>query len=97
MEETRELRAQALINVVVLLLLKYGCITGEEAEVVLDLTLGDNPLVVYGLMLTTKGLLNLILGLEDRALSCGNKEVAMVAAKLLRDAWKELNGERPVD
>jgi hypothetical protein len=34
---------------------------------------------------------NLILGLEERALSCDDRDVALVAAKLLKEAWKELN------
>ena len=31
------------------------------------------------------------LGLEERALSCDDEDVALVAAKLLKEAWKELN------
>jgi len=85
MEETNELRAQALIDCVTLLLLKHGCITDKEAEGLLDWTLEED-------MLTAEELQNLILGLEKRALSCDNKDVALVAAKLLKDAWKELNG-----
>ena len=80
MEETNELRAQALIDSVVLLLLKHGCITDGEAEGLLDLALEKD-------ILTAK-----ILGLEDRALSCDNKDVALAAVRLLREAWKELNG-----
>ena len=57
MEETNELRAQALMDCVTLLLLKHGCITDGEAEGLLDLALEkDIP--------TTKELQNLILGLE---------------------------------
>jgi len=85
MEETNELRAQALIDVVTLLLLKYGCITDGEAEGLLDWALEEG-------ILTAKGLRNLVLGLEDRALSCDNKDVALAAVKMLREAWKELNG-----
>jgi len=85
MEETNELRAQALIDVVTLLLLKYGCITDGEAEGLLDWALKEG-------ILTAKGLRNLVLGLEDRALSCDNKDVALAAVKMLREAWKELNG-----
>jgi len=85
MEETNELRAQALIDSVALLLLRYGCITDGEAEGLLDWALEEG-------ILTAKGLRNLILGLEDRALSCDNKDVAMAAVNLLREAWKELNG-----
>jgi len=85
MEETNELRAQALIDVVTLLLLKYGCITDGEAEGLLDWALEEG-------ILTAKGLRNLVLGLEDRALSCDNKDVALAAVRLLREAWKELNG-----
>jgi len=33
-----------------------------------------------------------ILGLEDSALSCDNKDVALATVRLLREAWKELNG-----
>ena len=79
MEETNELRAQALIDCVALLLLKHGCITDGEAEGLLDLALEKD-------ILTAK-----ILGLEERALSCGNKDVALAAAKLLMMAWKELS------
>ena len=85
MEETNELRAQALIDVVTLLLLRHGCITDKEAEGLLDWALEEG-------ILTAKGLRNLILGLEDRALSCDNKDVALAAVKMLREAWKELNG-----
>jgi hypothetical protein len=91
MEETNELRAKAMINVVTLLLLSQNCITNGEAEAILDLTLGDDPLITKGLMLTVKGLRNLIMGLENRALSC-DERVALAAGKLLREALKELNG-----
>jgi len=85
MEETNELRAQALIDCVTLLLFKHGCITAEEAKGLLDWTLEED-------IPTAKVLRNLILGLEDRALSCDNKDVALAAVKMLREAWKELNG-----
>jgi hypothetical protein len=85
MEETNELRAQALIDAVALLLLRHGCITDGEAEGLLDWALEEGTL-------TAKGLRNLILGLEDRALSCDKKDVALAAVKMLREAWKELNG-----
>jgi len=85
MEETNELRAQALIDCVTLLLFKHGCITDGEAEGLLDWALEEG-------ILTAKGLRNLVLGLEDRALSCDNKDVALAAVRLLREAWKELNG-----
>jgi len=85
MEETNELHAQALIDSVALLPLKHGCITDGEAEGLLDWALEEG-------MLTAKGLRNLILGLEDRALSCNKNDVALAAVKLLREAWKELNG-----
>jgi len=85
MEETNELRAQALIDCVTLLLFKHGCLTDKEAEGLLDWALEEG-------MLTAEELQNLILGLEERALGCDNKDVALVAAKLLKDAWKELNG-----
>jgi transcriptional regulator CtsR len=85
MEETNELRAQALIDCVTLLLFKHGCITDEEAKGLLDWTLEED-------ILTAKVLRNLILGLEDRALSCDKKDVALAAVKMLREAWKELNG-----
>ena len=39
---------------------------------------------------TAKGLRNLILGLEDRALSCDKKDAALAAIRLLREAWKGL-------
>jgi len=42
-------------------------------------------------MLTAEELQNLILGLEERALGCDDKDVALVATKLLKEAWKELN------
>ena len=84
MEETNELRAQALIDCVTLLLFKHGCITDKEAEGLLDWTLEED-------MLTAEELQNLILGLEKRALKCDNEDVALVAAKLLKEAWKELN------
>ena len=92
MEEINELRAQALIDVVTLLLLGQGCITDGEAETILDLTLDDDTLTAKGLMLTVKGLRNLIMGLEDKARSCDKNDVALAAAKLLREALKELNG-----
>jgi hypothetical protein len=79
MEETNELRAQALIDCVALLLLKHGCITDGEAEGLLDLALEKG-------ILTAK-----VLGLEERALECDNKDVALAAAKLLKEAWKELS------
>jgi len=85
MEETNELRAQALIDAVALLLLRHGCITDGEAEGLLDWALEEGTL-------TAKGLRNLILGLEDRALSCDKNDVALAAVKMLREAWKELNG-----
>jgi len=85
MEETDELDAQALIDCVALLLFKHGCITAEEAKGLLDWTLEED-------ILTAKVLRNLILGLEDRALSCDKKDVALAAVKMLREAWKELNG-----
>ena len=85
MEETNELRAQALIDAATLLLLRHGCITDGEAEGLLDWALEEG-------ILTAKGLRNIILGLEDRALSCDKKDVAMAAVNLLREAWKELNG-----
>ncbi len=85
MEETNELRAQALIDSAVLLLSMYGCITDGEAEGLLDWALEEG-------ILTAKGLRNLTLGLEDRALSCDKKDVALAAIKMLREAWKELNG-----
>jgi transcriptional regulator CtsR len=84
MEETNELRAQALIDCVTLLLFKHGCIADGEAEGLLDLALEND-------MLTAKELQNLILGLEERALNCDDRDVALVAAKLLKEAWKELN------
>jgi len=67
------------------LLFKHGCITDGEAEGLLDWALEEG-------ILTAKGLRNLVLGLEDRALSCDNKDVALAAVRLLREAWKELNG-----
>ena len=79
MEEANELRAQALIDCVTLLLFKHGCITDKEAEGLLDLAFEKG-------MLTAK-----ILGLEERALKCDNKDVALAAAKLLKEAWKELS------
>jgi len=84
MEEANELRAQALIDCVTLLLLKHGCITDGEAEGLLDLALEKG-------IPTAKELQNLILGLEERALSCDDKDVALAATKLLKEAWKELN------
>ena len=84
MEETDELDAQALIDCVALLLFKHGCITNEEAEGLLNWALEEG-------MLTAEELQNLILGLEERAFECDNKEVALVAAKLLKEARKELN------
>jgi len=84
MEEANELRAQALIDCVTLLLLKHGCITDGEAEGLLDLALEKG-------IPTAKELQNLILGLEERALSCDDEDVALAAAKLLKEAWKELN------
>jgi hypothetical protein len=75
----------ALIAAAALLLLSEGCITDGEAEGLLELTLkGDT--------LTAKGLRNLILGLEERALSCDNKVAALMAVEMLRIAWKGLNG-----
>jgi len=75
----------ALVDAAALLLRSEGCITDGEAEELLDLTLeGDT--------LTTKGLRNLILGLEERALSCDNKVAALMAIEMLRMAWKGLNG-----
>jgi len=84
MEETDELDAQALIDCVALLLFKHGCLTDKEAEGLLDWTLEED-------MLTAEELQNLILGLEERALSYDNKDVALAAVKLLKEAWKELN------
>jgi transcriptional regulator CtsR len=84
MEEANELHAQALIDCVALLLFKHGCITDKEAEGLLDWALEED-------MLTAEELQNLILGLEERALSCDDKEVALTAVKLLKEAWKELN------
>ena len=75
----------ALIDAAAWLLLGEGCISDGEAEGLLNLTFkGDT--------LTTKGLRNLILGLEDRALSCDNKVVALMVVEMLRMAWKGLNG-----
>ena len=75
----------ALVDAAMLLLRSEGCVTNSEAEGLLDLTLkGD--------VLTTKGLRNLILGLEERALSCDNKVAALMAIEMLRMAWKGLNG-----
>jgi len=75
----------ALVGAAALLLRSEGCLTDSEAEGLLELTLkGD--------MLTAKGLRNLILGLEERALSCDNKVVALMAVEMLRMAWKGLNG-----
>ncbi len=84
MEETNELDVQALIDCVTLLLFKHGCITNEEAEGLLNWALEED-------MLTAEELQNLIQGLEERALGCDDKDVALVAAKLLKEAWKELN------
>ena len=81
-----------MINVVTLLLLGQGCIADGEAEAILDLTFGEGTPMSKGLMLTVKGLRNLIMGLEGRALSCNKKEVALATGKLLREASKELNG-----
>jgi hypothetical protein len=77
--------AIAVVDSVTLMLLGQGCITEEEAETVLNLTLNEDKL-------TVKGLRNLILGLEDKALSCDKKDVALVAVGFLREAWKRLNG-----
>jgi hypothetical protein len=75
----------ALVGAATLLLRSEGCITDGEAEELLDLTLkGDT--------LTAKGLRNLILGLEKRALECDNKVVALMVIEMLRMAWKGLNG-----
>ena len=75
----------ALVDVAALLLRSEGCLTDGEAEGLLELTLkGD--------ILTAKGLRNLILGLEKRALSCDNKVVALMVIEMLRMAWKGLNG-----
>lgn len=75
----------ALVDATALLLRSKGCITDGEAEELLDLTLkGDT--------LTTKGLRNLILGLEERALECDNKDAALMVIEMLRMAWKGLNG-----
>jgi len=84
MEETDELDAQALIDCVALLLFKHGCLTDKEVEGLLDWALEEG-------MLTAEELQNLILGLEERALSCDDEDVALAAAKLLKEAWKELN------
>ncbi len=74
----------ALVDAAMLLLRSEGCITDSEAEGLLELTLkGD--------VLTAKGLRNLILGLEERALSCENKVAALMAIEMLRMAWKGLN------
>ena len=75
----------ALVDAAALLLLGEGCISDGEAEGLLNLTLNGDTL-------TAKGLRNLILGLEDRALSCDNKVVALMAVEMLRMAWKGLNG-----
>jgi len=75
----------ALVGAAALLLRSEGCLTDSEAEGLLELTLkGD--------ILTAKGLRNLILGLEKRALSCDNKVVALMIIEMLRMAWKGLNG-----
>ena len=84
MEEADELDVQALIDCVALLLFKHGCIADKEAEGLLDLTLEEG-------MPTAEELQNLILGLEERALSCDYKDVALAATKLLKEARKELN------
>jgi len=74
----------ALVGAAAMLLRSEGCITDGEAEGLLELTLkGD--------MLTTKGLRNLILGLEERALECDNKVAALMVIEMLRMAWKGLN------
>ncbi len=74
----------ALVDAAALLLQSEGCVTDGEAKGLLELTLkGD--------MLTAKGLRNLILGLEERALSCENKVAALMAIEMLRMAWKGLN------
>ena len=75
----------ALVGAAALLLRSEGCITDGEAEELLNLTLkGDT--------LTAKGLRNLILGLEKRALECDNKVAALMVIEMLRMAWKGLNG-----
>jgi hypothetical protein len=74
----------ALVGAAAMLLRSEGCITDGEAEGLLELTLkGD--------MFTAKGLRNLILGLEERALECDNKVVALMVIEMLRMAWKGLN------
>jgi len=90
-EKINELRVRtlainiALVGAAAMLLRSEGCITDGEAEGLLELTLkGD--------ILTAKGLRNLILGLEKRALSCDYKVVALMVIGMLSMAWKGLNG-----
>ena len=69
----------ALVDAAALLLRSEGCITDGEAEELLDLTLKE---------VSAKGLRNLILGLEERALECDNKVAALMVIEMLRMAWK---------
>ena len=88
-EKEKVLRAQALVDSVMLLLLRYGCMEGTEFENLLSLFMED--------VLTVKGVHNIIKLLEDKALSCAEMPYGAVIAtlKLLRGAEKELGLPQP--
>ena len=83
-EKEKVLRAQALVDSAMLLLLRYGCMKGTEFESLLSLFMED--------VLTVKGVHNVIKLLEDKALSCEEMPYGAVIAtlKLMRGAEKEL-------
>jgi len=86
LEASAEDRAVALIDSAILVLVRVGCISGNEADGLGWLLEEKTP--------TAQELRSLIIELEDRALSCdkASYDQALAVVKLLREAWKEVRG-----
>jgi len=80
----RILHAWTLIDTVMLLLQRYGCMEGIGFESMLSLFMED--------ALTVEGVHNVVRLLEDKALTCAELPYSEVisALNLLREAEKEL-------
>lgn len=86
MEASAEDRAAALIDSALLMLVGDGCMSENEADGLSWVLVEKTP--------SAKELRNLIIELEDRALSCDkvSYDRALAVVKILREAWKEVSG-----
>jgi len=84
LEASAEDRAVALISSAMLVLMRIGCMSEQEADGLDWVLSAKTP--------SAKELRSLIIELEDRALSCDkvSYDQALAVVRLLREAWKEV-------